>query len=87
MLIICDNFTNIFLRSKPNIHIYFIVIEEMGVSNDSHLLDVSKSAHLPRQGPVSNSTDNSHNTSCGNIVIVENSLHNTKRAFVDDSPV
>ncbi|KAG5316423.1 KANL3 protein, partial [Acromyrmex insinuator] len=52
------------------------VIEEMGVSSDSHLLDVSKSAHLPRQGPVSNSTDNSHNTSCGNIVIVENSLHN-----------
>lgn len=76
MLIICDNFTNIFLRSKPNIHIYFIVIEEMGVSSDSHLLDVSKSAHLPRQGPVSNSIDNSHNTSCGNIVIVENSLHN-----------
>ncbi|XP_018361440.1 PREDICTED: KAT8 regulatory NSL complex subunit 3 isoform X2 [Trachymyrmex cornetzi] len=52
------------------------VIEEMGVSSDSHLLDVSKSAHLPRQGLVSNSTDNSHNTSCGNIVIVENSLHN-----------
>ncbi|XP_018316265.1 KAT8 regulatory NSL complex subunit 3 [Mycetomoellerius zeteki] len=52
------------------------VIEEMGVSSDSHLLDVSKSAHLPRQGPVSNSIDNSHNTSCGNIVIVENSLHN-----------
>lgn len=48
----------------------------MGVSSDSHLLDVSKSTHLPRQGAVSNSTDNSHNTSCGNIVIVENSLHN-----------
>lgn len=51
-------------------------MEEMGVSSDSHLLDVSKSAHLPRQGTVPNSTDNSHNTSCGNIVIVENSLHN-----------
>lgn len=51
-------------------------MEEMGVSGDSHLLNVSKSAHLPRQGAVSNSTDNSHNTSCGNIVIVENSLHN-----------
>lgn len=51
-------------------------MEEMGVSSESHLLDVSKSAHLPRQGAVSNSTDNSHNTSCGNIVIVENSLHN-----------
>lgn len=51
-------------------------MEEMGISSDSHLLDVSKSAHLPRQGAVSNSTDNSHNTSCGNIVIVENSLHN-----------
>ncbi|KAL6262880.1 hypothetical protein P5V15_005669 [Pogonomyrmex californicus] len=51
------------------------VIEEMGVSGDSHLLDVSKSTHFPRQGAVSNSTDNSHNTSCGNIVIVENSLH------------
>lgn len=51
-------------------------MEEMGVSSDSHLLDVSKSAHLPRQGTISNSTDNSHNTSCGNIVIVENSLHN-----------
>ncbi|XP_071654119.1 uncharacterized protein Rcd1 isoform X1 [Temnothorax longispinosus] len=50
-------------------------MEEMGGSSDSHLLDVSKSAHLPRQGVVSNSTDNSHNTSCGNIVIVENSLH------------
>lgn len=51
-------------------------MEEMGVSSDSHLLDVSKSAHLPRQGTVSNSTDNPHSTSCGNIVIVENSLHN-----------
>ncbi|XP_012522152.1 KAT8 regulatory NSL complex subunit 3 [Monomorium pharaonis] len=50
--------------------------EEMGMSNDAHLLDVSKSTHLPRQGAISNSTDNPHNTSCGNIVIVENSLHN-----------
>jgi len=51
-------------------------MEEMGISSDCHLLDVSKSAHLPRQGTISNNTDNSHNTSCGNIVIVENSLHN-----------
>ncbi|XP_011875794.1 PREDICTED: KAT8 regulatory NSL complex subunit 3 [Vollenhovia emeryi] len=51
-------------------------MEEMGMSSDSHLLDISKSAHLPRQGAVPNSTDSSHNTSCGNIVIVENSLHN-----------
>lgn len=51
-------------------------MEEMGMSSDSHLLEISKSTHLPRQGAASNSTDNSHNTSCGNIVIVENSLHN-----------
>ncbi|KAL0118088.1 hypothetical protein PUN28_009039 [Cardiocondyla obscurior] len=52
------------------------VMEETAMSSDSHLLDISKSAHLPRQGIVSNNTDNSHNTSCGNIVIVENSLQN-----------
>lgn len=50
-------------------------MEEMGVSSESHLLEMSKSTHLPRQGAASNN-DNSHNTSCGNIVIVENSLHN-----------
>lgn len=76
MLIIYDSLTHTFLRSETNIHVYFIVMEEMGVSSDSHLLDVSKSAHLSRQGAVSNSTDNSHNTSCGNIIILENSLHN-----------
>lgn len=76
MLIIYDNRTHTFLRSETNIHVYFIAMEEMGVSSDSYLLDVSKSAHLPRQGAVSNSTDNSHNTSCGNIIILENSLHN-----------
>lgn len=51
-------------------------MEEMGMSSESHLLEISKSTHLPRQGAASNNTDNSHNTSCGNIVIVENSLHN-----------
>lgn len=51
-------------------------MEEMGMSSESHLLEMSKSAHLPRQGATSNNTDNSHNTSSGNIVIVENSLHN-----------
>lgn len=51
-------------------------MEEMGISSDSRLLEISKSTHLPRQGAASNSTDNSHSTSCSNIVIVENSLHN-----------
>ncbi|XP_050448837.1 KAT8 regulatory NSL complex subunit 3 isoform X1 [Cataglyphis hispanica] len=47
-------------------------MEEMGMSSESHLLEISKSTLLPRQEAAS---DNSHNT-CGNIVIVENSLHN-----------
>nr|XP_012222923.1 PREDICTED: KAT8 regulatory NSL complex subunit 3 isoform X1 [Linepithema humile]XP_012222924.1 PREDICTED: KAT8 regulatory NSL complex subunit 3 isoform X1 [Linepithema humile] len=51
-------------------------MEEMGMCGDSHLLDISKLAHLPRQAAASNNTDNSHSTPCGNIVIVENSLHN-----------
>lgn len=51
-------------------------MEEMGMCGDSHLLDISKSAHLPRQAVASNNTDNSHSTPYGNIVIVENSLHN-----------
>lgn len=59
-------------------------MEEMGMSGDlhrailgtAHTLDVSKSAHVSRQGAASNNTDSTHmNTSCGNIVIVENSLH------------
>lgn len=51
-------------------------MEEMGMCSDSHLLDISKLAHLPRQAAASNNIDNSHSTPCGNIVIVENSLHN-----------
>ncbi|EZA55410.1 hypothetical protein X777_04371 [Ooceraea biroi] len=53
-------------------------MEEIGVSSSSHLLDISKSAHS-RQGTASDNAaiDNSHHdTSCSNIVIVENSLHN-----------
>jgi len=52
-------------------------MEEIGVSSSSHLLDISKSAHLRQGTACDNLTiDNSHDTSCGNIVIVENSLHN-----------
>lgn len=58
-------------------------MEEMDASSDSHQailgsthsLNVSKPAHLPRPGTASNS-DSSHATPCGNIVIIENSLHN-----------
>lgn len=68
-------------RSKINIHIYFVAMEEMGMNCDSHhamldtthSLDVSKSAHTS-QGITSSNTNNSHNMSCGNMV--ENSLHN-----------
>lgn len=45
------------------------------VLSSAHSLDVSKPAHLSRQGIISNN-DNSHNASCGNMVIVENSISN-----------
>ncbi|XP_020289791.1 KAT8 regulatory NSL complex subunit 3 isoform X3 [Pseudomyrmex gracilis] len=48
--------------------------EEMGMSCDSQVLDIPKSAYVPRQETAPSNTDN--NTSCSNIVIVENSLHN-----------
>ncbi|XP_032675346.1 KAT8 regulatory NSL complex subunit 3 isoform X2 [Odontomachus brunneus] len=59
-------------------------MEEMEVSSDAHpailssthSLDVSKLAHLSRQGTAATNSDNSHNTSCSNIVIIENSLQN-----------
>lgn len=64
---------------------YFVATEETDVSSDvhqaglgsTHSLDVSKPAHLPRPGTVATNSDNSpHATPCGNIVIIENSLHN-----------
>lgn len=59
-------------------------MQEMEVSSDAHpamlgsthSLDVSKLAHLSRQGTASTNSDNSHNTPCSNIVIIENSLQN-----------
>lgn len=42
----------------------------------THSLDVSKPTHLSRQGIASTNSNNSHSTPCGNIVIIENSLHN-----------
>lgn len=42
--------------------------------NATHTLDISKPSYLS-QGTASNNNDTSHSTSCDNIVIVENSLH------------
>lgn len=52
-------------------------MEEMGISGSSYLLDVPKSAHLRQEiSPDDIAIDNARDTSCGNIVIVENSHHN-----------
>ncbi|XP_014485013.1 PREDICTED: KAT8 regulatory NSL complex subunit 3 [Dinoponera quadriceps] len=59
--------------------------EEMDVSGDAHQamlgptrssLDVSKPTHLPLRPGAVNSDNSPHGTPCGNIVIIENPLHN-----------
>ncbi|CAL7938463.1 unnamed protein product [Xylocopa violacea] len=47
--------------------------------SSTHSLDTFKISQLPRQVTTCSNNDNTHNTSCGNIIMVENSL-NTKPA-------
>ncbi|XP_078053206.1 reduction in Cnn dots 1 [Augochlora pura] len=47
------------------------------ILSSTHSLDTFKMSQLPRQVTTCNNNDNSHNTSCGNIIMVESSL-NTK---------
>lgn len=63
---------------------YFIVMDNMATtSNSSHMmlssthsLDTFKMSQLPRQVTTcNNNNDNSHNTPCGNIIMVESSLN------------
>ncbi|KZC05901.1 hypothetical protein WN55_06074 [Dufourea novaeangliae] len=43
--------------------------------SSTHSLDTFKMSQLPRQVTTCNNNDNSHNTSCGNIIMVESSLN------------
>ncbi|KOC63700.1 hypothetical protein WH47_00768 [Habropoda laboriosa] len=43
--------------------------------SSAHSLDTFKMSQLPRQVTTCNNNDNSHNTSCGNIIMVESSLN------------
>lgn len=62
---------------------YFIVMDNMAttstsshtMSSSTQSLDTFKMSQLPRQVTTCNNNDNSHNrSSCGNIIMVENSL-------------
>ncbi|XP_043265684.1 KAT8 regulatory NSL complex subunit 3 [Colletes gigas] len=43
--------------------------------SSTHSLDTFKMSQLPRQVTTCNNNDNSHNTSCGNIIMVESSIN------------
>ncbi|CAK9807759.1 KAT8 regulatory NSL complex subunit 3 [Anthophora quadrimaculata] len=43
--------------------------------SSTHSLDTFKMSQLPRQVTTCNNNDNTHNTSCGNIIMVESSLN------------
>ncbi|XP_076650445.1 reduction in Cnn dots 1 [Halictus rubicundus] len=45
------------------------------ILSSAHSLDTFKMSQLPRQVTTCNNNDNSHNTSCGNIIMVESSLN------------
>ncbi|XP_054001417.1 KAT8 regulatory NSL complex subunit 3 [Hylaeus anthracinus] len=59
------------------------VMDDMATTSNSshamlgstHSLDTFKMSQLPRQVTTCNNNDNSHNTSCGNIIMVESSLN------------
>ena len=61
----------------------FIVVDDMATTNNSshvmlnstHSLDTFKMSQIPRQVTTCNNNDTSHNTACGNIIMVESSLN------------